>query len=164
MTIIVRDASNTPRTVTNIIVRDATNTPRTITAIYVRDANNVPRLVYGTGSAPGGPLTASAFPNAVDGTAPEFSTIAVTNSTTLTVSGGTAPYSVLWTVQSYTSPYIAPSALNDTAMTTAFSQTNLSKYSGVSAVFKATISDSTTPTPATTDVLVSAAFYGWGVA
>lgn len=137
MTIIVRDGTNTPRTITGIVVRDGTNTPRTISEIWVRDTTNTPRLVY---NAAGSPLTAVAAPDsplAVDtGTG-----TATTADVTTTPSGGVGPYTYAWALISYDAG-VAPTILSPTAATTKFVQTGLAPGDYFTALFRCTVTDS----------------------
>lgn len=137
VTILVRDGTNTQRTITAIQVRDGTNTARDISEMWVRDSNNVPRRVFG-----GSPLSASASPADVSG----FSIgtgIVDTGSTTVTPTGGTAPYTYAWTIISYTAG-APPTIANPTAATTDFTQTGVGDTDY--AVFRCTVTDDASAT------------------
>lgn len=152
MTIIIRDETNTPRTVTEIIVRDETNTPRTISEIWVRDTTNTPRLVFSTAST----LAAVASDYNVFGYESGTGT-AISNSTTITPSGGTAPYTYAWTVVSYNAG-VSPTVNLPTAATTAFTQTSMGPGDYFVAVFRCTVTDAALNT---VDVDVNGSFYSF---
>jgi hypothetical protein len=147
----MRDSGGTLRTMTQIRLRDAGNTLRTVSRIRMRDAGNVLRVVYdpsGTSS-----FSASASPAYVSG----YGKInATTASTTVTPAGGTAPYSHLWSVVSYSNA-TSPTITSGTSATTTFHQTNMSLGGDSVAVFKDTITDSAVP-PNVTTVNVNAYF------
>lgn len=119
MPLIIRDQANTPRTVTELWIRDETNTSREIQELWARDATNTPRMIYTT--AP--PITASISPSLVSGMTLGTGT-ATTDAATMSVSGGTAPYTYAWSITAYTSG-VAPTALSPTSATTTFRQTSL---------------------------------------
>ena len=135
---IIRDGTNTPRTITAIQVRDGTNTPRTITEIRVRDSNNVSRIVYST--AP--PFSASASPGTVSGIG-ATSTLTTDASTIIPV-GGTAPYTYQWTLNTYDAP-IAPTANSPTSATSTFTQTGITFGESYSAEWGWLVTDSSVP-------------------
>jgi len=145
---IIRDATNTARTITAVQVRDATNTPRTISEIWVRDSNNVPRLVFSI--AP--PMTASASPETVFGFS-NGSGVATTDATTVTPSGGTAPYTYSWTVLSFDNA-TPPTADTPNAATTTFTQTGIGIGESYSATWQCEVTDSS-PSPYTAVANVS---------
>ncbi|MES2782580.1 MAG: hypothetical protein V4657_07280 [Pseudomonadota bacterium] len=136
MTIIIRDAANTPRTITAIQVRDATNTPRTISEMWARDSNNVPRLVFSL--VP--PMTASATPNTVFGFTSGTGT-ATSDSTTVTPVGGLAPYTYAWTLLTFGSA-ITPTADSPTSATTTFTQTGIGIGDSTFAEWQCQVTDS----------------------
>lgn len=141
MTIIVRDGTNTPRTITSIQVRDATNTPRDISQMWVRDSNNVSRLVFSL--AP--PMGASASPGTVVGFT--FGTgTATTDPATCTPSGGVPPYSYLWEVVSYDGP-VSPFANSAASATSSFTQTGIGIGESYSATFRCRVTDSAPGSP-----------------
>jgi hypothetical protein len=154
VTIVIRDGTNTPRTITDIQVRDGTNTPRTITEIRVRDSNNVSRIVFSTGS----PLEATASPENVFGFDIGTGT-ATTDLTTVTPTGGVAPYTYAWAVTTY-SGGVAPEADSPTLANTTFTQTGLSSGEYTNATFVCTVTDDD---GATTEVPVGASFYSEGI-
>lgn len=131
---IVRDGTNTPRTITAIQVRDGTNTPRTISEVRVRDSNNVSRIVFQTVA----PLTASAAPETVSAFG-SLSTL-TTNATTVTPVGGVAPYSYLWALDTYDGP-APPTVSSPTAATVTFTMTGLSLGETASAEWSCTVTD-----------------------
>lgn len=153
MTLLVRDAAQS-REITSVFVVDAGSVSREISEIRVRDSNNVSRVVFSTGS----PLSASADPPDVFGYDAGTGT-AVSNSTTVTATGGSAPYTYLWTVFSYTG--ITPPLIgDDTQDTTNFTQTGLSPGQYTFAVFLCTVTDDN---DATTEVYVTASFFSEGI-
>ena len=135
MTVIIRDETNTPRTITAIQVRDGTNTPRTISEVRVRDSNNVSRIVFSLTPS----MSASASPTTVFGTTLGTGT-ATTDSTTVTPSGGVAPYNYLWTRTSYDGP-VPPGANSPNSATTTFTQTSIGIGTSYSATFRCTVTD-----------------------
>lgn len=135
MPIVIRDHTNTPRTVTAIQVRDATNTPRTISEVWVRDSNNVPRRVFSLFT----PLSVTLSHPTVSGVT-FGSGVATTNSTTALPSGGVAPYSYVWTLITYSNG-VPPTALSPNSATTSFRQTNIASDSSDSAEFRVTVTD-----------------------
>jgi hypothetical protein len=132
--LIIRDGTNTPRTITEIQVRDGTNTPRDISEIRVRDSNNVSRIVFSL--APD--LSASAAPETVYGAA-SLSTI-TTGSTTVTPVGGTPPYSHAWSLDTFDGP-VAPTANSPTSATTTFTQTSVAPGDSYYASWIDTVTD-----------------------
>jgi hypothetical protein len=146
----IRDAAGTLRTITQVKVRDGGNTLRTCSFVKVRDTTNTLRTVYSTGAA----LSASASPSFTFGITLGTGT-AVTDSTTVTPSGGTAPYTYAWTVLSYTHPTTSPTINNPTSATTAFTQTGIVPGGGYGAVMRCTVTDAAA---ATTTVDVDASF------
>jgi len=153
VTTIIRDATNTARTITAVQVRDATNTPRTISEIWARDSNNVSRLVFSIAS----PMTASASPETVFGFS-GGSGLATTDSTTVTPSGGTAPYSYAWTLLTFDNA-TPPSADLPTAATTTFTQTGIGPSENYSATWQCEVTDSS-PSPYTALAYVSSFWTG----
>jgi len=141
MPTIIRDDTNTPRTVTGLQIRDGTNTPRDITELWARDSNNVSRLIFSI--AP--PMSASASPTTVSG-ATSGTGVAVTDATTVTPAGGTPPYTYLWELLSFDgSPAPAPTIPNGSS--TAFIQSGIGVGDSFSAAFRCLVTDSTPGTP-----------------
>ena len=141
MTMIVRDGTNTPRTITAIQVRDGTNTPRDISEMWVRDSNNVSRLVFSLTS----PFSVSAAPVTRFGKANGTGT-ATTPAATVSVVGGTAPYSYSWQLIGYDNT-VPPTADSPTSASSTFTQTNIDPGDFYTAFFNCVVTDSTTPTP-----------------
>lgn len=150
MTIIVRDDTNTPRTISEIVVRDGDNVSRTISEIWVRDTTNTPRLVFSTAS----PLSAVASDYNVFGYDSGTGT-ANSTATTITPSGGTAPYTYAWSLVSYTAG-VAPTPSAPSAATTLFIQTGIGPGDYYVAVFRCTVTDAALNT---TTVDINASFY-----
>jgi len=138
---IVRDVTNVARTITAIQVRDGTNTPRDISQVWVRDSSNTPRMVFSL--AP--PMSVVAAPGTISGTTAGTGT-AVTNSTTATPTGGTAPYTYAWQIISFDGP-VTPTANSPTAATSAFTQTGIGIGESFSATIVCQVTDSTPGTP-----------------
>lgn len=132
--LIIRDGTNTPRTITEIQVRDGTNTPRDISEIRVRDSNNVSRIVFSLASD----LSASASPETVYGAA-SLSTV-TTGSTTVAAVGGTAPYTYAWSLDTFDGP-VAPTADSPTSATTTFTQTSIAPGDSYSATWSFLVTD-----------------------
>lgn len=141
----LRDATSTLRTITRIRARDASNTLRTITRIRARDANNVLRVVYDTTGASSFSLSASRLTVGGKGNG-----VATTVSTTITPTGGTAPYTHAWTLITSTNG-TDPTANSPAAATTTFTQTNIAADDADTATFRDTVTDSASNT-ATIDI------------
>ncbi len=135
--IVIRDASNVPRTVTAIVVRDAGNVSRTISEIRVRDINNVSRVVYRAGGA--AVITATASTSYVSGYT-RYSSSATTNPVTVTGSGGTGPYTYAWSLLDYTSA-IPPTATAPASATSSFFQTGMIAGDVESSTWRCTVTD-----------------------
>lgn len=134
-----RDASNTLRTITQLRKRDAGNTLRTIVRVRMRDAGNVLRTVYDTSG--GTAFAATATPTSVVGrTAGSGST--TTNSTTVTPSGGTGPYTHAWSLIAHDHPTTPPTINSPASATTTFSQANIGEDEIYTATFRDTVTDS----------------------
>lgn len=155
MPLVIRDGANTPQNVTGLIIRDGANVSRTITELWIRDTTNTPRLVYIAGG--GGVFTAAAVPTDPFG-ADNGTGTAVTETTTVTPTGGVAPYTYAWTLLSYTSG-IVPVCSSPTTATTPFYQTGMAPGDFFIGVFRCTVTDFVSAT-ATTDV--TANFYSFG--
>lgn len=135
--IVVRDATNTPRTITSIQVRDGTNTPRDISEVWVRSSNNTPLLVFSTAPA----FSASASPSSVGGAAGGTGS-AQTGITTVTPSGGTPPYTYAWALDFATPELFAlPFADSPTSAASSFTQTSMGPSDSVTAQFTCTVTD-----------------------
>lgn len=148
MPLIVRDGTNTPRTVSALQIRDGTNTPRDIAEVWARDSNNVPRLIWSL--AP--PMSADASPLTVSGNTLGTGS-ANTDPSTTTPTGGTPPYSYAWTLVSYTHPTVPPTADSPVNATSEFIQTSIGLGQSFSAIFRCTVTDSAaSPQIATADV------------
>jgi hypothetical protein len=162
----IRDSGNTLRTIdgtgsTRIRMRDAGNTLRTITRIRMRDASNVLRTVYDTSG--GTAFAASASPTFAFGST-SGSGSATTYATTVTASGGTAPYTYAWSLIAHDHPTAIPTINSPTSATTTFTQTNMHKDAIYTATFRCTVQDSAAHS---TTVDVEAQFEddtsgGWG--
>lgn len=112
----LRDESNTLRTIIGIKMRDAGGIMRNITRVRMRDASNILRTVFGALS-----VSANTPVSGTSGTSP------VTSSTsTVTVTGGVAPYTYLWRAYLNDAPTYNPNGiaiLTPTANSTAFRRT-----------------------------------------
>lgn len=144
--LIIRDGTNTPRTVTELIIQDATDTARTITELWMRDASNTPRLIYSTTAA----LSVAVNNNPVSGVTSGTGT-AVSNSTTATPTGGTAPYTYAWTLISHNHPTTPPTIGSPAAAATTFTQSGIGSGASYAATFRCTVTDANGNT-ASTDV------------
>lgn len=107
-----RDTGGTLRTTARIRMRDEGGTLRTIQRIRVRDASNILRTVWQA-------MTVSLSASTATGTG-ATSTI-TSSSVTATPSGGTSPYTYLWSAAPYNYDSIA--ATTPTAATTTFRRT-----------------------------------------
>lgn len=150
MALIIRDSTNIARTITGLVIRDGTNTPRTISELWVRDTTNTPRKVYSTGT----PLSAVASDPSVFGYDSGSGT-ATTYSTTITPSGGTAPFTYAWTCTFYSGVTI-PTATAPASASSAFTQTSIGPEDYVYSYWTCTVTDAAL---ATTTVEISANFY-----
>lgn len=144
--LLVRDGGNVQRTISDVAVRDGGNVLRDLSEIRVRDSNNTLRLVWSL--AP--PMAASASPETVYGSTLGTGT-ATTNSTTVTPSGGTPPYTYAWTLLSRDNLSADPTANSPTAATTTFTQTSIGIGESYSATWRCTVTDDDANT-ATADV------------
>lgn len=140
----LRDTGGTLRTLTQIRARDTGGTLRTITRIRVRDQNNVLRVVYDSTGA--STFSASASPASVHGTSSGTGTVS-TNNTTVTPTGGTAPYTYAWTVLAYDNG-VSPTIAGPTSATTGFTQTSVGPGEFYSATFRCTVTDAVLNTAA----------------
>lgn len=149
--IFIRDGTNTPREISEIVVRDGGNVQRTISEIWVRDTNNTPRLVFNpSGSAT---IQVAIVPDEVGAFTAGTGT-ATTINVTATASNGVGPYTYAWTLISYTSPNIAPSADSPSNATTKFTQTSIDPSTIVSGTFQVTATDANLNT-ATAQIVAS---------
>lgn len=125
-----KDETNTLRTVREIKFRDESNVSRSVAAIYFRDASNTLRTAWQK-------FTASASPTSVEGYGQSAGLMnIVTTATTVTVVGGSAPYTYSWTTAA-----AGWAALYPTAKDTAFRSPPLGSGSSSSASFTLTITD-----------------------
>ncbi len=138
---IIRDGTNVAHTITAIQVRDDTNTPRDISQVWVRDSSNTPRMVFSL--AP--PMSVVAAPSTVSGMTAGTGT-AVTNASTATPTGGTAPYTYAWQILSYDGP-VTPTANSPTSASSAFTQTGIGIGEDYSATIQCQVTDSTPGAP-----------------
>jgi hypothetical protein len=145
----VIDAASADRALSAISVIDPNGTSRNLLEMRVIDTGGTDRLVFSTG---GGALAVSATPASVGGSS--LSTGSITSgATTVSASGGTAPYTHAWTLISYDN--LTPPVVNfPTAATTNFTQSNINYNETYSAVFRDTVTDAALAT-ATVDVPVS---------
>lgn len=135
----------TDRTITAIRATGPDGVDRNITEGRVIGPDGVDRVFWQTVS----PLSAIASPDPVSGTT--FGTgTATTNATTVTPSGGTAPYTYAWTRVSYEAS-VAPSITSAAAASTTFTQTGIGTGESYGAVFRCTVTDANGLT-ATADV------------
>lgn len=132
-----RDAGNTVRTETIIRVRDVGNVSRRLAFWKARDAGGTLRTVF---TDAGASFSASASPGTVYGSTLGTGT-ATTNDTTVTPTGGTAPYTYAWAVVTYDNPSAAPTATAATAATSGFTQTSIGIGESYSATFRCTVTD-----------------------
>lgn len=149
----VRDATNTDRVIAAIKVRDAANVDRTITQGRIIGPDGIDRVFWdpsGTVS-----FSATASPAHVGGSSIGTGT-ATTSATTVTPTGGTAPYSYSWACIDHSNS-TAPTASNPTGAASAFTQINLLPGEFAVADFVCTVTDSSTPANSTT-ATVSAGF------
>lgn len=124
-----RDTSAS-RAVKGLAVRDASGALRNVSVAYARDAGNILRTVFSSGAA-------TASPDSTFGTINSKASRQVTTSaTTLTISSGTAPFSIVWTIDDS-----SWSVTNPTGVTTAFRSPSLPGGEFASASAFATVTD-----------------------
>lgn len=135
---IIRDGTNTPRTVSALLMRDGSNVQQTVAAGFDRSVANVSELFFN----PSGSLTLSvdAAPATVSGTTHGSGTV-TTSTSTATVTGGTAPFTYAWNLVGYTSG-TPPTATAPTNDVTAFTQTSLDPDTVETGTWTCTVTDS----------------------
>lgn len=128
MTITIRDASNTQRSVTDIKARDAGNVLRNISFVKVRDAGGVLRTVWQRLQVSGAGY--------VDGYGNSNSPVTITTGApNPSVKGGTAPFTYAWTgTAGWTILY--PTQLN-----TAFRKAGVANGETATGSFTLTVTD-----------------------
>lgn len=135
---IVRDASNTPRTVTGWLPRDDANVQQTTEAAFDRTTGNVSELFFNPSGS--GSLSVSAS-SPVHGISSGSGT-ATTNICTATPTGGTAPYTYLWELIPLSSDApVDPTADSPTSASTRFTQTSMDPSGVYTSTFKVTVTD-----------------------
>ena len=137
MTLQVFDTGGTDRTISEVRVFDSGGVDRVVTEIRVFDAGGTDRVVY---SAGGGGIAVFCTPFSVSGHSP--SGPATSNLTTAAASGGTAPYTYLWTIEEQ-GAVATPTINSPTADATTFTQGGLSAAGGyITDIFRVTATDS----------------------
>lgn len=137
--LIIRDGTNTARTISELVIRDGTNTARTISELWIRDTNNVPRLVFNpSGSAS---LSVVAAPGSLSGFSFGTGTATTDLPCVATASNGTPPYTYAWNLVSYTLVDTPPDANSPTAASSTFTQTGISPGNTESAEWTCTVTD-----------------------
>lgn len=125
-----RDIGGTLRALKGISVRDAAGTLRSVSTAYARDAGNVLRAIFNSGG-----VTVSQ--SQVFGTINSKATRpATTNSVSLLISGGVAPFMVAWSIDDG-----SWSVTNPTSTSTAFRSPSLPPGDFASATAFATVTD-----------------------
>ena len=137
MPIEILDATLTNRLADEIEIIDEGGVNRVVSEIRIIDTTGTDRLVYSLSP----PMSASASPSATSGFAIGVSAI-TTNSTTVTPTGGTGPYTHAWTLLSRDHPTTDPTANSPTSATTTFTQTNVMAGGFYTAEFLDTVTDS----------------------
>lgn len=140
--LIIRDGTNTARTISELVIRDGSNTARTISELWIRDTNNVPRLVYNPGGA--ATLRVDVTPSIVSGSTVGTGT-ATTDAATGVGAGGTAPYTYAWTLLTH-SGATPPTADTPSLATTTFTQTGIMPHDALDATWKCTVTDANSNT------------------
>jgi hypothetical protein len=130
------------RTATSIKVK-AAGVLRTVRTIRVKHGGTL-RTVYSSAAA----LSASASPTSVLGLS--FSSVCLTDDTTVTPSGGAGPYTYAWTLITFSGGN-SPTVTAASFATTAFRQTGSGGPESNTATFRCTVTDSLGAT-ATADV------------
>lgn len=141
----IRDAGGTLRTVSRIRMRDADNNLRTIQRVRVRDASGILRTVYEA-------MTAALSPTSLSQTA-STSTITTAGTCMATPTGGTAPYTYLWSPEPYNGDGI--SAASPTSAASAFRKVGAAAGDAYIGWFTCTITDAVGAQATTDRVFVS---------
>jgi hypothetical protein len=128
---IQRDITGTPRKLLSLTMRDEGGTLRELKSLYMRDKSNVLRKIFSS-------LSATATPAYVTTTVrSNITATAQTPSTSLTIEGGTGPYTVEW---AQTTGDDGWSISNSSGLSTAFS-ISLAPSADETGTFEATITD-----------------------
>lgn len=125
---------------------------RPIRRISVQDVSGALRVVYVSIA-----VTANFSEFSVSGSS---SLLTISPSASVTVTGGTAPFTYAWTVVSTNGAPGTPTALTATSSTTAFRASALQAEDPLEVLFRCTVTDSTA---ATATVDVTATFYRIGI-
>lgn len=152
----IRDTT-TLREVSERVIRDAGNTPRTISETWVRGPDNVLRQVWGGASGGGmSPMTANASPTSAFGAISQHAPATITtNAVAVQVDGGKAPYAYSWQSQEGT---LFPVAA--TSASTAFRGTGVSPGDSISDEFICTVTDAAGQTAQTPPISAAVSNYG----
>lgn len=143
----MRDGSNVLRAITRIRMRDATNVLRTIQRIRMRDASNVLRVVYQYLSVSLSATTAYGVAHGLASSGP----VTTATSITVTVSGGTAPFTYAW---QFVSGDLAVVANTPAAATTSFGAALVPSGGSKEAVYQCKVTDTNGAT-ITTDTVTA---------
>lgn len=148
----VRDASGDLRTVKSLRVRDASNVLRSVSAVRVRDADNVLRDLASVGG-----MTVTPSGEYIGGYGNSHAPIIISTVTvSVTVAGGTAPYSYLWTAD-----FGSIEAINPTSAATPFRSTSsVGPGDSASDVFICTVTDAHGNTAASSPVNIDVTNFG----
>ena len=139
----IRDATNTLRTLTRLRIRDASNVLRTVQRVRMRDAGNVLRTVFQALSATLSPTSLTPT-----GTTPTITTSACV----ATPSGGTGPYTYLWSYTFHDSATL-PTINFGTTSGASFSQGSMVSTDIYNATAVCTVTDTASGVSAVTNTV-----------
>jgi len=155
MTLFQRDASNVLSEIGGYFVRDASNVLVEIGEEWVRDETNTLRLVY---SSSGSVLTLDYPPEAYGGGASASEIIVATTSVTVTVTGGRAPYTYLWSKVGGPDPdWVISAPANKT---TVFRRFEVAAGAAYAADFICTVTDANGASAVTDAITANVLNYG----
>lgn len=136
MTISVLGADDAAHEVVGLAIIDAGGMSQEVARIVVRDTNNVSQTVFSLVA----PLSAVAIPSTVFGSSVGSGT-ATTSTTTATPTGGVAPYTYSWALDTLDGP-TPPFANSPASAGTTFTQTSMLPGDSYSATWICTVTDS----------------------
>lgn len=153
MTFHVRDAGNVLVEIGASFIRDPSNVLVEVSEEAIRDVSGVH-----TYFAPGGPFTVDVTPDSFGGRLSPGPGAVTTSEVVATPTGGTAPYSYLWT-RTDADPSVWQ-ILSPTAAATQFRAEGVGPEDTLTATFKCTVTDSLGATADSADVNAQAINYG----
>jgi hypothetical protein len=146
----LRNPANALKAIARISVRNAANVRKEVTAGHMRDASNVLRDLASVGG-----MTVTASPDNAFGYGDSHGSIAIsTGITTVTVAGGTAPYTYSWATGG------ATSAVSPTSATTVFRGFGVAPGDHIDDTASCTVTDALGTVAASNSVYISIDNYG----